>query len=169
MAAGRQHRQSHGHRAANVKQRKAVDGRIALVEPVHLRKAPGGMDLIAVSQAHDLRASGRAAGMKERAYGVAIGRQRKVECVLLRGRAFLEACEAQPGSPLPPMTKMRCSDGTRSMTATAFCQRAASAASAGMTSTDARSAISRSAMASALSRKLIVLATPATCAPRSAG
>ena len=76
-----------------MKQRKAVDGGIALVEAVHLCEAPGGVDLIAVRQPHELRAPGRAAGVKERANGVAIGRQREVERVALYGRARVEACK----------------------------------------------------------------------------
>ena len=43
------------------------------IETVNLGEAPGGMNLIAVRQADELRAPGCPAGMKQRAHGVAIG------------------------------------------------------------------------------------------------
>ena len=91
VPARRQHRQSRRHRASDVEQRESVDCRVELIEAVNLGKAPRGMDLIAVRQAHELRASGRAAGVKERAYGVAVGRELKVQGTALRRQAFIEA------------------------------------------------------------------------------
>src|SRR5580700_3077675 len=74
-----------------MEQRKTIDGRIELIEPVDLSKAPGGMDLIAVGEANKLRAAGRAAGVKQGADGVAVRRELEIEGGALRREAFLEA------------------------------------------------------------------------------
>ena len=70
VAAGRQHRKTGRHGAAHVKEREAVDHDVVLGQAVHLREAPGRVNLIAVRQAHELGTPGRAAGMEERADGV---------------------------------------------------------------------------------------------------
>ena len=74
-----------------MEQREAVDRRVELIEAMDLSKAPGGMNLIAVRQADELRASGRAAGVKERAYRVTVRGQRKIQGAALRRQAFIEA------------------------------------------------------------------------------
>lgn len=91
MPAGRQNRQARRDRAADMEQREAADRRIELVEAMNLGKTPGGVDLIAVRQADKLRASRRAAGVEERAYGVAVCRRLKVERVALRRKDLSEA------------------------------------------------------------------------------
>ena len=83
MAAGRQDRQPHRDRAADVKQREPVDGGVGLVETVNLGETPGGMNLIAVRQADEFRMPGRPAGVEQRAHGVAIGSELKIELVVL--------------------------------------------------------------------------------------
>src|ERR1700720_3050517 len=72
-------------------QPEAVDRRVELIEAMDLSKAPGGMNLIAVRQGDELRASGRAAGVKERAYRVTVRGQRKIQGAALRRQAFIEA------------------------------------------------------------------------------
>ena len=84
-------------RASDMEQREAVDCRVELIQPMNLRKAPGGVDLIAVRQADKLRASRRAAGMEERAYGVAVRRKPKVQSGALRRQAFIEADDLTTG------------------------------------------------------------------------
>jgi hypothetical protein len=90
VAARGQDRQARGHRSADVEQRKAVDGHVELVEPVNLSEAPGGVDLIAVGEADELRTPGRAAGVKQRADGVAIRGELKVQRRPLRRHALLK-------------------------------------------------------------------------------
>jgi hypothetical protein len=91
VSGRRQNRQPRRHSASHVEQREAVDYRVELIQPVDLRKAPGGVDLIAVRQTDKLRASGRAAGMEERAYGVAVRRKLEVQDVALRQQALIKA------------------------------------------------------------------------------
>ena len=91
MSARRQNRQPRSHGASHVEQREAVDYRVELIQTVDLRKAPGGVDLIAVRQTDKLRASGRAAGMEERAYGVAVRHKPEVQGGALRQQALIEA------------------------------------------------------------------------------
>jgi hypothetical protein len=91
VSARRQNRQPRSHGASHVEQREAVDYRVELIQTVDLCKAPGGVDLIAVRQADKLRASGRAAGMEERAYGVAVRRKPEVQGGALRQQALIEA------------------------------------------------------------------------------
>ena len=169
MSARRQNRQPRSHGASHVEQREAVDYRVELIQTVDLRKAPGGVDLIAVRQADKLRASGRAAGMEERAYGVAVRRKPEVQGGALRQQALIEADDltariAFAADDQNPLKRRHAVDDR-----VGLLQSSASSASEGMTSTVACSVIRRSAIAFALSRKLIVPATPATCAPMRAG
>ena len=91
MATGGKDRQACRDRAADMEQREAIDRRIQLIETVNLSEAPCGMNLIAVGQADKFRAAGRAAGMEQGAYRVAIGSERKLKDVTLRRDRLVEA------------------------------------------------------------------------------
>ncbi|MGY3107782.1 hypothetical protein ACVWW7_004409 [Bradyrhizobium sp. LM6.9] len=58
---------------------------------MNLRKAPGGMDLVSMRQAHELRPSGRSAGVEECAYGLAICRRLEFENVRRTCNRLIEA------------------------------------------------------------------------------
>lgn len=79
MTAGGEDRQAERHRSADVKQRETIHGGVQLIQSVDLRKAPGGVDLVAMRQPHQLRPAGGSAGMEEGAYRGAIGRWREVQ------------------------------------------------------------------------------------------
>ena len=86
MAAGRQDRQPGCYRAADMKQREAVDHCVGFIEAVNLSEAPGGVNLIAVRQADELRTARRAPGMEQRTHGVTIGGELKLQGIALRGK-----------------------------------------------------------------------------------
>ena len=152
MAAGRENRQASGHRAADMKQRKAVQGDIQFVQPVNLRKAPGGMNLISMRQANELRTSGRSAGVKERTHRLPIIRWLEIKRFSLTRDRLVEADESTRQTSAFSHDQnllQRCyarGDVVR------FGPDRGSAGSDGMTRTVASCASSRSAIASSLRR-----------------
>ena len=93
VAAGREDRQSGGDGAADMKQREAIDDHVGFIQSVDLRKAPGGVDLIAVRKPDQLRPARGAPGVKERADGRPVRAGIEAEPVRLAGNRLVEAAK----------------------------------------------------------------------------
>src|ERR1700733_3692512 len=66
MTACRQNRKSDRHGSPHMKKGETVDHHIVLVQAMHLREAPGCMNLITMRQADELGPPRCAAGMEKR-------------------------------------------------------------------------------------------------------
>ena len=64
-----------------------------LIQPVDLRETPGGMDLVAVREPHQLRPAGGSPGVKQRAHRRAVSAGIKAEPVRLAGNRLVEAAK----------------------------------------------------------------------------